>query len=513
MTGRNLAFGVQNISTETVHLHFSESLAIEPGATVDLLTIPGVTLNTLSVHVFLLRQLASGKRLIRATIANKTNPTNEALDPQTLVVTRVDLETAFGSTLSDVPASPLGVASAGTSPLGARVDHVHILPPNASDSIQVVFSQTTPFDANYLMPQTRIEGALSFVPDYTKTKLFGTCYIRLIANGTNTPAFTGFIEHGSSTGFINTLNIINNLLSWYDGLTFWYSWSQAANASPVLFPVIVDAWTAANNPSLITLTYSTNLDTTSIPSITAFALANSSGADVVTVVSVTGKTVVLSKSKATIGTETVALNYAVPASGFIRGNDINLVNATALTSFPVDTDLSPVFVRMTSLVGSLVESGNASIGYTYTSSGSLANTYSGVPSKYLPANTNGLIMADTGSAGNKLNVLGLDDSSVAQPHTTMQYAIYSGDGSSFYKQVTNGAGSGSCNIISTHPFAVGDIVRLRRVGTIIYAEVSKNSGSTFTAIHSWTGSTALLYPLAAFDVGGAFVALRCKGMI
>jgi hypothetical protein len=60
-----------------------------------------------------------------------------------------------------------------------------------------------------------------------------SCLMTVIADGINSPTFSGIVAHGSDAGYVNTAGVVNTLWMWYDGLKYYYQWSQDAALSPV----------------------------------------------------------------------------------------------------------------------------------------------------------------------------------------------------------------------------------------------------------------------------------------
>jgi len=509
----NVSFAITNISNDSVYLGLPRLLTIEPGQTADLLALPGVTLESLARDLYLNRQLSRGDRLVRATIPGKTNPTTSSLSEQTLAITPEDLAATIAPNIiysNDLPLPLNTTAAAGVSSLGVRADHTHLLPVIV-DPESVPFVQAIPFNSSVVMPQTIVTGALTFAPNLANKKLFGTCYARLIANGTNIPTFIGFSEHNSSSGYLNIADTVNYLFFWYDGITFWYTTSQAATASGAI-PTVLSAQVPTISPQDIKVTCSVSLDGLNVPPLSAFAITNSGGTDTVTSVSVAGSIVTIGKSRTTLFTDTLSLNYTPPVSGKIR-NGLSAYEASPFLA-SVLNNVGIIFIRMTELTaaGTWVESGNATTGYTYmnTSAFGFGASHAANASHYLPASTDGFFLATIKNI-TKINLVELDTTRAGEIYTSTLYSLYN-EPSTIYRQLTNGAAAGTCNVLPTYPVAIDDVVRLRRTGTTLYGEVSKDGGATFTVVHTWTGSSQLLYPRVSCDGGSGFGALSARNM-
>ena len=95
--------------------------------------------------------------------------------------------------------------------------------------VDAAFSTTIPLTGNTFMPQQSVASALAFSPAVSPVK-DAKCYVRLIADGTHAPTFSGVLEWGGSAGYDNRAGIVNEIEFWYDGVDCWYSISQAVGA-------------------------------------------------------------------------------------------------------------------------------------------------------------------------------------------------------------------------------------------------------------------------------------------
>jgi hypothetical protein len=82
------------------------------------------------------------------------------------------------------------------------------------------------------MPQQTVSAVLAFTVGASPVQ-GALVYVRLIADGTNAPTFTGFKEWGGSLGYDNRNGIVNEVQFFYDGYDSWYSISQAVGAVAV----------------------------------------------------------------------------------------------------------------------------------------------------------------------------------------------------------------------------------------------------------------------------------------
>ncbi|QJE03053.1 hypothetical protein HH212_26210 [Massilia forsythiae] len=101
----------------------------------------------------------------------------------------------------------------------------------------IAFAQTIPLSrvGSSYMPQTAVSSALTFTPAAGAVR-GALAYLRLVADGVNAPAFSGFKEWGGSIGYDNRNGIVNQIQFFCDGADSWYSVSQAVNAAPIPVP-------------------------------------------------------------------------------------------------------------------------------------------------------------------------------------------------------------------------------------------------------------------------------------
>lgn len=105
-------------------------------------------------------------------------------------------------------------------------------------AIKSTFSAAVAFTApEVVFAPYAIVGAINFTiaagPKLTPSRVV----YRLIANGVNAPTFAGFLESIGSSGFINTVGVINILECYWDGASAWYGWSQERYVAPTWNPI------------------------------------------------------------------------------------------------------------------------------------------------------------------------------------------------------------------------------------------------------------------------------------
>lgn len=248
------------------------------------------------------------------------------------------------------------------------------------------FSPSLSFDGRRRHAQHAVSGGIAFSAVSAGAQTFGENYIRLVADGSHVPTFAApLVEHDSSGGYDNRPGAVNLLNAWFDGYTYFYSWShemsQVIGAIPVRF--------------------------------------------------------------------------------------------RSLT-------------RMT-------ESGNAMEGYAYDSTAATGWGQVAVdPSLYLPANTDGSVEAKW--QGGSFMLAFADTNNINDYWQQATFAIWNDTGDSNKIKVYSEAG-GIADASGTAHFATApEWFRLRRVGSTIYAEYSADDRATWTALHSFSSATGILYP-------------------
>lgn len=355
----------------------------------------------------------------------------------------------------------------------------------------VAFTTAVPMTSaagSVMVPQS-VGSVLAFTVGAGAVPL-GACYVRLIADGANTPTFTGFTEVGSSAGWVNTAGILNLVSFWYDGTSYYYSVQQPANVTAVTVPQIVSATIPTGATNTITILYSAALDAGSVPAASAYTLSGSSGAVAASSVAVSGSTVTVTMSRAATSGETITASYVVPSTGAVRSN-ADQTNAPGFTSRAC-TQLQ--FVRYTTLTNH-TESGNGTTGWIYTGTGSFNLGGCADPSLSIPSGQDGIVsVALPNKPGTTAVQFSLGTSAATMVGNTVQQCAINFESYTNANYRTQSPSGGTAT--SGTAMAAGDVIRMRRVGSNVYAEVSKDSEATWTLLATFTGiTTAALYPL------------------
>lgn len=150
------------------------------------------------------------------------------------------------------------------------------------------------------------------------------------------------------------------------------------------------------------------------------------------------------------------------------------------------TSIATLNTRLTSL-SSMTESGTGPYSYTGTGATYGGTGFGGISNMGLKASQDGslafTIAGYTASGGNEQMIGILNSAFGLVPYTQLPYAFYTQGSSGKYLPITNGALGGASSV----SVANGDIVRLRRSGTSLIGECSKDGGATWLNINTWTG--------------------------
>ncbi len=162
----------------------------------------------------------------RATISSQS-PRGVFLPQQTIVAAQT-----FGPYLSDTDLTIAASAGAAVYSLGAvsLVDAGGNPVSVGGGSTAIDFNAAVPFSLNSAdMGIKYVTGPIQFTVNTVGATRGNLTTVTVVGNGTNTPTFdVNFSAHGTNAGFLSTSGIVNTLTMWYDGLKYYYSWSQEA---------------------------------------------------------------------------------------------------------------------------------------------------------------------------------------------------------------------------------------------------------------------------------------------
>ncbi len=348
----------------------------------------------------------------------------------------------------------------------------------------------------YMPPQT-VSGPITFTVAASPVR-GASVYLRLNANGTNAPTFTGFQEWGGSMGYDNRNGIINQVQFWHDGVDAWYMVTQAVGATPVdtTPPTIISASVENAVPTAVVLVASEPLNTSFVPAASAFTVSGHT----VSSVAISGSSITLTVTPAFVfGEAARTVAYTQPGTNNVRdnapaGNLLANFTGQAITN---NVGSSSQIVRLTSLL-SVTESGNGTSGWNYASTASGFASNGGICDLSLVNGIDGEIVITLGNVSSgRDTVLGLAGTGAqARDIFAMAYGAWV-EGSGNVNRVTSGG-----SFTSVGSAATGDRIRLRRVGSTI--TMSKFSGGSWTDLTSWTGApTTQLFAGINFSGSGA----------
>lgn len=121
----------------------------------------------------------------------------------------------------------------------------------------------------------------------------------------------------------------------------------------------------------------------------------------------------------------------------------------------------------------------------------------GIATKSRVVGTDGSCAVVLGTATDATHeaMLGLDNSATPVGYTSLDYAVFA-PSTGTYRVVVGGVSTAATVAVSC---AAGDIMRLSIAGANLDAQVSKDGGTTWTTIYSWSGisSSAVKYHIQA----------------
>lgn len=468
------------------------------------------------------------------------------------------------------------------------------------------------------MPQQNVTGAMNFtvMANAVRNSLV---YLRLVANGTNTPTFTGFKEWGGSLGFDNRNGIVNQLQFFNDGYDTYYTASQVVGAVAIDItpPTQTSASVANASPTVVALVMNEALATGSVPAASAFTVSGHT----VSSVAISGSTVNVTVTPAFANGEAArTLAYTQPGTNGLRDATGNLVvsfTGLAITNNVAAVDVTAPVIQSAAMNGtSLVMTYNEALtanSPTLTALGLVVDGGAAVnPTAAVASGTTVTLTFGTAvTAGQVLSLsytagaVAIKDAIGNNAANLSAYAVtnntgavsserlintrllteggspgaytYSGTGGAFNAATnTDGAGvlnlafqsgvDGWASLVSTvtpvvssgpeivfgvdvsaanntyagldyctvnHPAgyamfvnstggpadatvqgAAGDMIRIKRTGSTLVFDVSKNGGTSWTVIKTYTGvSTGVLYVHVKFAYASAISSLASSGLV
>lgn len=220
----------------------------------------------------------------------------------------------------------------------------------------VPFSTSIPLTGNLFMPQQSVSGSLAFSAAAGPVKGART-YLRIVANGTNIPTFTGFKEWGGSAGYDNRAGIVNQIEFFYDGNDYWYYVNQAVGATAVDTVAPTASGAVVQNATTTTLTISMSeaLDPAYTPASTAFVVSGHA----VSAASISGATIVLTVDAFVNGEAARTVSYTQPGANNARDMAGNLL--ANFTGLSVTNNVQPSDVTAPTFVSAQVANAAPSV--------------------------------------------------------------------------------------------------------------------------------------------------------
>ncbi len=366
--------------------------------------------------------------------------------------------------------------------------------------VSTAFSQSVALDAYRYTPQQAVTGALTFTVA-AGAVVGGVMKMRLVANGTNTPDFTAFRTLNGSSGWDNTSGVVNLVYFEYDGNDGLISIAQRVGdlGSDVVPPTAIGAAVANATPTVVNLTTSEAVDQTTTLRASDFTV---SGHTISSMAFASSTQINATVSAAfTSGEAALTLSYTQPGTSINQIKDLSGNLMASFSGLAITNNVSGggggTNIRLSGLSTGTTESGAGPYGYSLTSSGGYANT----SNLSLPPVTDGtftLTITAAAAGGIPLFCLCATNTVTAFADSNTAYAIFLNggnfytalqDGGATYNGATNGPAGG------TVAWAAGHLIKFQRVGTATTAWLSTNGGTSFTLLHTFSGTTTQrLYP-------------------
>jgi hypothetical protein len=334
-----------------------------------------------------------------------------------------------------------------------------------------------------------ISGPTNFTVDLTNAQDGYVAFVRVTANGVNTPTFASTIK-GIGTGtWDNTNGVVNQLWFVYDGtevnVAFTHpvplSGGGGGGGGDTTPPSTTSVTVENAEPNKVLIAYGETLDSGSVPATSAYTVKVNGTTRTVSAVAITGANVkVTFGGAAVVSTDTITLDYVVPGTSPIQdaaGND-----AAALTAVTVGNNVAPAATLDNLTLSTNDGYTNTSQVFTVTAGGSSWGNR-GLDTKTLPLANDGWVEMEYNGTGNCF--LGFMDAHALTGYSSMKVAIwFYADGT--LKIQNNGGDTGTYaqGVLDPTPgtVSVGDKVRIKFTGTDATADKSTDGGTTWTAL-------------------------------
>jgi hypothetical protein len=365
----------------------------------------------------------------------------------------------------------------------------------------VAFNTSIPYTGYLKMPEQAVTAQYAFAPNPAGALDSTETIIGLIADGNpaHIPTFAASMNPVNNPQWVNTQGQVQTITTWRENGRYYYGIVPGPlidTGVPTLSLIAVQN----TDKNSVVLQWSENMDP-AISAASAFAIPTKT---ISAHTRVDGIYTYLTVSPPVAYGESLTLNYTPPATNKMRDLAGNLV--ASISSAAVQNYVLPAAskVRMTALGAYVVESGDATAGWNYygnpANGGNIQDDTHGASStKKLAASADGHIRCKiTGISGDNGNpfkgVFGFDLDPTVTERGTLYGLYYGHDGSAnvYY------ANAGQYNTVALNGTVLApannDEIRVRRAGTNIVLEVSKNAGTSWTVVHTYSSaSQAALY--------------------